>query len=67
MPSKPRKAKSVRAAPQFDDCPLADDEEEGACPIPDEHGEVVLRRSQPATKGSVKRGKSKTGTDKKSS
>ena len=59
MPSKPRKAKSVRAAPQFDDCPLADDEEEGACPIPDEHGEVVLRRGKTTTKG-VRRGGKKT-------
>jgi hypothetical protein len=63
VPSKPRKAKSVRAAPQFDDCPLADDEEEGACPIPDEHGEVVLRRSKTTREGTG-RGKAK-GTGKK--
>ena len=59
MPQQPRKAKAKAAAPQFDEAPLADDEEEGACPIPDEHGEVVLRRGKPATKG-VKRGKGKT-------
>lgn len=58
MPRKPRTAKAAQAAPQFDEAPLADDEEEGACPIPDEHGEVVLRRSKPTTKG-VKRGKGK--------
>jgi hypothetical protein len=46
------------AAPQFDEAPLADDEEEGACPIPDEHGEVVLLRGKPTTKG-VRRGKGK--------
>jgi hypothetical protein len=46
------------AAPQFDEAPLADDEEEGACPIPDDDGNIVLRRSKPATKG-VKRGKGK--------
>jgi hypothetical protein len=65
MARKPAK-QSQSAAPHFDDAPLDSDDEEGACPIPDEHGEVVLRRSQPATKGSVKRGKGK-GTDKKSS
>ena len=59
MPRKPRTAKAVRA-PQFDDAPLADDDEEGACPIPDEDGNIVLRRSKPATKGSAKRGKAKT-------
>lgn len=51
---KPRKAKAK--APRFDDAPLADDDEEGPCPIPDEDGNVVLRRGKPATKGSVKRG-----------
>ena len=59
MPGKPRTAKAVQAAPRFDDAPLADDDEEGACPIPDEDGNIVLRRSKPATKGSAKRGKSK--------
>lgn len=58
MPRQPRKAATKAAAPQFDDAPLDSDDEEGACPIPDEHGEVVLRRSQPATKGR-KRGKGK--------
>ncbi len=48
----------AKARPQFDDAPLADDDEEGACPIPDEHGEVVLRRSKPAKEG-PKRGKAK--------
>jgi hypothetical protein len=66
VPRKPRTVPAKAAAPHFDDAPLDSDDEEGACPIPDEHGEVVLRRSQPATKGSVKRGKGK-GTDKKSS
>lgn len=28
--------------PQFDDQPLDADDEEGPCPIPDEHGDVVL-------------------------
>ncbi len=54
-----------KAKPQFDDAPLADDDEEGACPIPDEHGEVVLHRK--STKEGTKRGKSKTGTGKKPS
>ena len=56
----------AKSSPQFDDAPLADDDEEGACPIPDEHGEVVLRRSK-TTKEGTKRGKSKTGTGKKPS
>ena len=54
-----------KAKPQFDDAPLADDDEEGACPIPDEHGEVVLRRSKAAKEG-TKRGRKK-GSDKKPS
>lgn len=62
MPRKPRTVAAAKPAPQFDELPLADDEEEGACPIPDEHGEVVLRRGKPATKG-AKRGKK---TDKPS-
>jgi hypothetical protein len=55
-----RKTKPTPKAtrPQFDEAPLADDEEEGACPIPDDDGNIVLRRSKPATKG-VKRGKGK--------
>lgn len=58
MPRKPSKPKA-KARPQFDAAPVLDDEdEEGACPIPDEHGEVVLRRSQAATKGGT-RGKGK--------
>lgn len=56
---KPRKAKPK--GPQFDDAPLADEDEEGPCPIPDEDGNVVLRRGKPATKGSVRRGKGKAG------
>lgn len=63
MPRKPRTAKAVRAAPQFDDAPLADDDEEGACPIPDEHGEVVLRRGKPTTKGVKRGGKTKDKPD----
>lgn len=57
MPRQPRKAKPK--GPQFDDAPLADDDEEGPCPIPDEDGNVVLRRGKPTTKG-VRRGKGKT-------
>lgn len=57
MPRKAPTVPATAAAPQFDELPLADDDEEGACPIPDEHGEVVLRRGKPATKGSAKRGK----------
>jgi hypothetical protein len=58
-PSKPRP--EAKARPQFDASPvLDDDEEEGACPIPDEHGEIVLRRSQAATKGGTRvKGKTK--------
>ena len=44
-------------APQFDESPLADDDEEGPCPIPDDDGEVVLRRSTKPKGG--KRGKTK--------
>jgi hypothetical protein len=44
---------------------LHDDDFEGACPIPDEDGEIVLRRSKP-TKEGAKRGKAK-GTGKKPS
>jgi len=55
----------AKARPQFDDAPLDADDEEGACPIPDEHGDVVLRRSKTTTEG-AKRGKAK-GTDKKPS
>ena len=42
--------------PQFDEAPLDADDEEGACPIPDEDGNVVLRRGKP-TKEGTKRGK----------
>ena len=60
----PRKAKaSPTPRPQFDDCPLADDDEEGACPIPDEDGNIVLRRGK-STKEGPRRGKAK-GTGKK--
>ena len=55
--------KTKAAKPQFDDAPLADDDEEGACPIPDEHGEIVLRRAK-TTKEGTKRGKTK-GNSKK--
>lgn len=58
MPRKPRTAKAAPAAPQFDDTPLADDDEEGPCPIPDEDGNIVLRRGRTTTKGR-KRGKGK--------
>ena len=60
MPRQPRKAPTKAAAPQFDDAPLADDDDDGPCPIPDEDGNIVLRRGKPATKGSVRRGKGKT-------
>ena len=53
-----RKPPAKPTAPQFDEAPLADDDEEGACPIPDEHGEVVLRRSSKPKRGG-KRGKTK--------
>jgi hypothetical protein len=59
----PRKTKAEK--PQFDAEPLHDDDFEGACPIPDEDGEIVLRRSKP-TKEGAKRGKAK-GTGKKPS
>lgn len=55
MPRKPQLGKTA-SAPQFDDAPLDSDDEEGACPIPDEHGEVVLRRTAKAQQGG-KRGK----------
>lgn len=58
MPRQPRKVSAKASAPHFDDAPLADDDDEGACPIPDEHGEIVLRRSKPTAKG-VKRGREK--------
>jgi hypothetical protein len=58
VPRKPRTVPAKAAAPQFDDAPLDSDDEEGACPIPDEHGEVVLRRSKTTTEG-TKRGKAK--------
>ena len=57
MPRQPRKV-PAKAAPQFDELPLADDEEEGACPIPDDDGEIVLRRGKTATKGGKRGGKS---------
>lgn len=56
MPRKPPKPKAAK--PNFDEAPLADDEEEGACPIPDDDGYIVLRRSRKPTKG-AKRGKGK--------
>lgn len=37
----PRQAKSKM--PQFDAAPLDEDEDEDACPIPDENGDVILR------------------------
>lgn len=45
----PRRSKQPpkAAAPQFDAEPLHDDDEEHACPIPDEDGNVVLRREKP--------------------
>lgn len=54
-----RKRQDAKAAtkPQFDAAPLDDDDEEGACPIPDEHGEVVLRRGKPAKQGGKRGGK----------
>ena len=56
MPRQPRKVPAKATAPQFDEAPLDSDDEEGACPIPDEDGNIVLRRGKPADKG-VKRGK----------
>jgi hypothetical protein len=56
---KPRTAKPKAAAPQFDEAPLADDEEEGACPIPDEDGNVVLRRGKTTKEGTRGKGKDK--------
>lgn len=51
--------------PQFDEAPLADDDDDGhPCPIPDDDGEIVLRRSKPTPKGATKRGK-KADADKK--
>lgn len=62
MPRKPAKPK-VKARPQFDAATVLDDEdEEGACPIPDEDGNIVLRRSHPPAKKGASRGK---GTAKK--
>lgn len=58
MPQQPRKAKPQATAPQFDDAPLDAEDDEGACPIPDDDGEIVLRRGKTTTKG-VKRGKGK--------
>lgn len=58
MPRKPRTERAA-PAPQFDELPLADDEEEGACPIPDDDGEIVLRRGK-TTKGGKRGGKGKT-------
>ena len=54
-----RKRQAAKAAtkPQFDDAPLDADDDEGACPIPDEHGEVVLRRGKPPRKESRRGGK----------
>jgi|688.fasta_scaffold242393_2 hypothetical protein len=37
------KRKPAAKSPQFDVAPIDDDEEEGACPIPDENGDVVLK------------------------
>jgi hypothetical protein len=54
----------AKARPHFDAEPLHDDDFEGACPIPDEDGEIVLRRGK-TTKEGTKRGKTKTGTAKK--
>ena len=45
MPRKPAKQPKA-VAPQFDDAPLDADDDEGACPIPDENGYVVLRRDK---------------------
>lgn len=55
-----RKRQVAKAtAPQFDDAPLDADDDEGACPIPDEHGEVVLRRGKPPRKEAKRGGKGK--------
>lgn len=59
MPQQPRKAKPQATAPQFDDAPLDAEDDEGACPIPDDDGEIVLRRTKPTTKGGKRGGKSK--------
>lgn len=58
MPRKPRTVAAAKPAPQFDDAPLDAEDDEGACPIPDDDGEIVLRRGKPTTKGG-KRGKGK--------
>ena len=57
MPKQPRKAKPQATAPQFDDAPLDAEDDEGACPIPDDDGEIVLRRTKPTTKGGKRGGK----------
>ena len=59
MPKQPRKAKPQATAPQFDDAPLDAEDDEGACPIPDDDGEIVLRRGKPTTKGGKRGGKTK--------
>ena len=59
MPKQPRKAKPQATAPQFDDAPLDAEDDEGACPIPDDDGEIVLRRGKPTTKGGKRGGKIK--------
>ena len=55
--ARKRPAAKAATSPQFDDAPLDADDDEGACPIPDEHGEVVLRRGKPAKQGGKRGGK----------
>jgi len=59
MPRKPRTVAAAKPAPQFDDAPLDAEDDEGACPIPDDDGEIVLRRTKPTTKGGKRGGKAK--------
>ena len=55
--ARKRPAAKAATSPQFDDAPLDADDDEGACPIPDEHGEVVLRRGKPPRKEARRGGK----------
>ena len=57
MPKQPRTVAAAKPVPQFDDAPLDSEDDEGACPIPDDDGEIVLRRGKPTTKGGKRGGK----------
>lgn len=56
---KPRKANAKAVRPQFDVSPLDDEDLEGACPIPDDDGEIVLRRDKKSATKGVAYGKDK--------